>query len=147
MQIKDNVAHGVGREDKRLLAVLHRFKEHGITLRREKCRLGQTEAIWFGNVFNKGKAEHVPRPRQGGHYQGVASPRGQDSPEVIPADDPVLLPIHESRGGADILGHHCPAQTTHSAGKAFQVDSFIRSPCNSTNLHQIPYQCPGTVRR
>ena len=67
MQIKDNVAHGVGREDKRLLAVLHRFKEHGITLRREKCRLGQTEAIWFGNVFNKGKAEHVPRPRQGGH--------------------------------------------------------------------------------
>ena len=75
MQIKDNVcAHGVGREhDKRLLAVLHRFKEYGITLRSEKCRLGQTEVIWFGNVFNKGKGEHVPR--RGGHYQGVASPR------------------------------------------------------------------------
>ena len=41
--MKDDVcAHGVGREhDKRLLAVLHRFKEYGITLRREKCRLGQ----------------------------------------------------------------------------------------------------------
>ena len=56
VQIKDDVCvHGVGREhDKRLLAVLHRFKEYGITLRKEKCKLGQPEVIWFGNVFHKG---------------------------------------------------------------------------------------------
>ena len=56
MQIKDDVcAQGVGREhDKRLLAVLHRFKEYGITLRREKCRLEQPE-VMFGNVFHKGQ--------------------------------------------------------------------------------------------
>merc|ERR1711942_564976 len=37
-QMKDDVcAHGVGREhDKRLLAVLHRFKEYGITISRPK---------------------------------------------------------------------------------------------------------------
>ena len=36
--MKDDVcAHGVGREhDKRLLAVLHRFKEYGITISRPK---------------------------------------------------------------------------------------------------------------
>ena len=61
MQIKDDVcAQGVGREhDKRLLAVLHRFKEYGITLRREKCRLGQPE-VMFGNVFHKGSMSPDP---------------------------------------------------------------------------------------
>ena len=55
VQIKDDVCiHGEGKEhDKRLLAVLHRFQEYGITLRREKCKLGQPEVTWFGNVFHK----------------------------------------------------------------------------------------------
>ena len=55
VQIKDDVCiHGTGREhDKRVLAVLHRLQEYGITLRREKCKLGQPEVIWFGNVFHK----------------------------------------------------------------------------------------------
>ena len=55
VQIKDDVCiHGAGREhDKRVLAVLHRLQEYGITLRREKCKLGQPEVIWFGNVFHK----------------------------------------------------------------------------------------------
>ena len=55
VEIKDDVCiHGEGKEhDKRLLAVLHRFQEYGITLRREKCKLGQPEVTWFGNVFHK----------------------------------------------------------------------------------------------
>ena len=40
-------------QDKRVLAVLHRLQEYGITLCREKCKLGQPEVIWFGNVFHK----------------------------------------------------------------------------------------------
>ena len=39
--------------DKRLLAVLHRFQEYGITLRKEKCKLGQPEVTWFCNVFHR----------------------------------------------------------------------------------------------
>ena len=56
VRIKDDVCvHGVGREHgKRPLAVLLRFKEYGITLCRHKCRLGQPEVTWFGNVFHKG---------------------------------------------------------------------------------------------
>ena len=55
VQIKDDVCiHGTGREhDKRELAVLHRLQEYGMTLRREKCKLGQPDVIWFGNVFHK----------------------------------------------------------------------------------------------
>ena len=43
VQIKDGVCiHGKVREhDKRL----HRLQEYGITLRREKCKLGQPEVI------------------------------------------------------------------------------------------------------
>ena len=44
----------MGKEhDKRLLAMLPRFQEYGITLRKEKCKLGQPEVTWFGNVFHK----------------------------------------------------------------------------------------------
>ena len=42
-----------GEHDKRVLAVLHRLQEYGMTLRREKCKLGQPDVIWFGNVFHK----------------------------------------------------------------------------------------------
>ena len=45
LQIKDDVlVHGVGEEhDQRLRAVLERFQEAGLTLRREKCHLGKSE--------------------------------------------------------------------------------------------------------
>ena len=44
VQIKDDlVIHGVGQEhDVRLDKTLERLREYGITLRREKCHLGQT---------------------------------------------------------------------------------------------------------
>ena len=55
VRIEDDICgHGVGVEhDKRLLAVLHRFAEYGITLREEKCKFGQPEVKWFGHIFNK----------------------------------------------------------------------------------------------
>lgn len=55
VQIKDDVVvHGVGQEhDERLRAVFQRFKEYGMTLRKEKCKLGKPEVLWFGNVFTK----------------------------------------------------------------------------------------------
>ena len=55
LQIKDDVlVHGVGEEhDERLRAVLERFQEAGLTLRREKCHLGKAEVKWFGMIFSE----------------------------------------------------------------------------------------------
>ena len=46
-QIKDDVVvHGVGREhDERLRKVFERFRQNGITLRKEKRKLGRQEVI------------------------------------------------------------------------------------------------------
>ena len=59
VQIKDDlVVHGKGVEhDKNLEAVFARLNKYGITLRKEKCSLGQPEVSWFGHIFNsKGMA-------------------------------------------------------------------------------------------
>ena len=132
MQIKDDVcAQGVGREhDKTLLAVLHRFKEYGITLRREKCRLGQPE-VMLGNVFHKGSMS--PDPDKVDTIKGWPAPEDKTALKSFLQTIQFCSPFMRAGEG--------------QAGEAFQVDSFIQSPCNSTNLHQIPYQCPGTVRR
>ena len=55
LQIKDDVlVHGVDEEhNRRLRAVLERFREPGLTLRQEKCHPGKTEARWFGMIFSK----------------------------------------------------------------------------------------------
>jgi hypothetical protein len=54
-QIKDDIlVHGRGQEhDERLQAVFERIRSYGLTLRREKCKRGQTSVIWFGHTFSK----------------------------------------------------------------------------------------------
>ena len=54
-QIKDDIlVYGSGAEhDQRLRQVLERFREAGLTLRREKCYLGKKEVKWFGMIYNK----------------------------------------------------------------------------------------------
>ena len=54
-QIKDElVVHGCGREhEERLKKVFERFQEAGLTLRKEKCKLGKQEVVWFGNVYSR----------------------------------------------------------------------------------------------
>ena len=53
--IKDDIAiHGQGKEhDARLEALLTRFQEYGLTLRKEKCRFGVPEIKWFGQIFSE----------------------------------------------------------------------------------------------
>ena len=55
IQIKDDiVVYGEGiQHDSRLEAVLVRIRQFGLTLRREKCKLGQQQILWFGHVFSK----------------------------------------------------------------------------------------------
>ena len=55
VQIKDDlVVHGKGPEhDERLKQVFERFKQAGLTLRKEKCKLGKQEVVWFGHVFSR----------------------------------------------------------------------------------------------
>ena len=55
VQIKDDlVIYGEGKQhDERLRRVLQRCMEFGLTFRKEKCKLGQPEVLWFGNVFSK----------------------------------------------------------------------------------------------
>ena len=55
VQIKDDlVIYGKGRQhDERLRKVLQRCMDFGLTLRKEKCKLGQPEVLWFGFVFSK----------------------------------------------------------------------------------------------
>ena len=74
-QIKDDVlVYGTGEEhDQRLRLVLQRFREAGLTLRKEKCQLGRHEVKWFGMIFSEegmvadpAKTEVIkrwPRPR------------------------------------------------------------------------------------
>ena len=54
-QIKDDVViHGQGSQhDERLRKFLERIQEHGLTLRKEKCRFGVREVTWFGMVYDK----------------------------------------------------------------------------------------------
>ena len=39
--------------DQRLRAVLEKFREAGLTLRKEKCQLSQTEVEWFGMIYSE----------------------------------------------------------------------------------------------
>ena len=53
-QIKDDVlVYGAGVEhDDRVREVLNRFREAGLTLRREKCYMGQEKVKWFGMIYS-----------------------------------------------------------------------------------------------
>ena len=53
-QIKDDVlVYGTGAEhDDRVREVLNRFREAGLTLRREKCYMGQEKVKWFGMIYS-----------------------------------------------------------------------------------------------
>ena len=55
VQIKDDlVVHGKGQEhDENVKQVLERIRTSGLTLRKEKCWMGQQEVKWFGNVYDK----------------------------------------------------------------------------------------------
>ena len=55
IHIKDDImVHGVGKEhDVHLKAVLDALKKHGITLRPDKCHLGQPEVKWFCQIYSK----------------------------------------------------------------------------------------------
>ena len=45
---------GVGQQhDECLTQVFHTLQEKGITLRPDKCQLGQPQVKWFGNIFSK----------------------------------------------------------------------------------------------
>ena len=54
LNIKDDIIiHGKGKEhDKYLQEVLNILKQNGLTLRPEKCFLGQPEVKWFGYIFS-----------------------------------------------------------------------------------------------
>lgn len=54
-QIKDDVlVYGDAEtHDQRLRAVLQKFREAGLTLRKEKCHLSQTEVKWFGMIYTE----------------------------------------------------------------------------------------------
>ena len=55
VQIKDDlVVHGKGEQhDERLDKLLRRCNEYDVTLRAEKCKFGQDQVTWFGNVYTK----------------------------------------------------------------------------------------------
>ena len=55
IHIKDDIlVFGAGQEHDRYLEdVLRTLQENSITLRPEKCRLGQPEVKWFGNIYSK----------------------------------------------------------------------------------------------
>ena len=55
IHIKDDIlVHGVGQNhDHHLREVLKMLQDKGITLRPEKCHLGQPQVKWFGNIYSK----------------------------------------------------------------------------------------------
>ena len=73
-QIKDDlVVHGRGREhDERLKKVFERFLEAGLTLRKEKCKLGKQEVVWFGYMYSRQGMS--PDPEKGKTIKAWAAP-------------------------------------------------------------------------
>ena len=55
VQIQDDVVvFGKGRvHDQRLEKLLERLSDWGITLRKEKCRWGTPEVLWFGKIYSR----------------------------------------------------------------------------------------------
>ena len=55
LQIKDDILiHGQEQQhDNRLKSMLQRLREAGLTLRKEKCEIKQSQVKWFGMVFDK----------------------------------------------------------------------------------------------
>ena len=55
VHIKDDIiVHGVGQQhDQCLTEVLRTLQDKGITLRPDKCHLGQPQVKWFGYIFSK----------------------------------------------------------------------------------------------
>ena len=43
------------KHNRKLEVLLKRLEENGITLKREKCELGQLEACWLGMIYNEQK--------------------------------------------------------------------------------------------
>ena len=65
VQIKDDVlVYGDSEtHDRRLRTVLERFRVAGLTLRKEKCKLAQTQVVWFGMVYTKHGMSLTNRPK------------------------------------------------------------------------------------
>ena len=73
--IKDDIlVHGEGdKHDENLKACLDRLHDNRIRLRREKCKLGKQQVMWFGHIYSKqgmspdpAKVEHIkawPAPK------------------------------------------------------------------------------------
>ena len=91
-QIKDNlVVHGSGREhDERLKKVFERFPEAGLTLRKEQCKLGKQEVVWFGNVYNRQGMNPESGPGESEDNQSLAGSNRQSRSQIISSDLPVL---------------------------------------------------------
>ena len=55
VQIKDDVlVFGTeSQHEGHLSAVLERFQEAGLTLRKDKCKLGKDEGMWFGHLYSR----------------------------------------------------------------------------------------------
>ena len=55
INIKDDIlVYGKGRDhDTALTTVLKVLNDSGLTVRKEKCALGQPEVKWFSNIYNK----------------------------------------------------------------------------------------------
>ena len=62
VQIKDDIViHGKGKaHNDRLKLFLARLEKHGLTLRREKCKLGVPEVLWFGHIYDKDRMSVDP---------------------------------------------------------------------------------------
>ena len=120
VQIKDDVCiHGVGREhDKRLLAVLHKFKEYGITLRKEKCKLGQTEVVWFGNVFHKGGTS--PDPAKVDIIKGWPSPEDKTALKSFLQTVQFCSPYMRAGDGQTYSDITAPLRKLTAQGKHFK---------------------------
>ena len=66
IHIKDDImVHGVGKEhDIHLKEVLKALRKHGITLRPDKCHLGQPEVRWFGQIYSQQGTSPDPEKRK-----------------------------------------------------------------------------------
>ena len=95
------VVHGIGKQhDEQLEAMLRRFEEYGITLRKEKCLYGKEEVKWFRHIFSKQGMS--PDPEKVEVIAQWKAPEDKTGVKSFLRDTSVLQHIHEGRQRQDI---------------------------------------------
>ena len=90
LQIEDDLlmyGRTQSEHNERLLAVLQRLRQIGVTLHKEKCQWNQESVTWFGYKF--GPEDMSPGPAKVETIKQLTTSQKYYRGQIIPSNDPV----------------------------------------------------------